>query len=207
MDENLIRKKLPEEKPTDRKPVMMNDKMTDKKLSGESEKKKSIRIAGVIKESIVDGPGIRFVVFCQGCPHHCPGCHNAVTHDFEGGYDCGVDTILNAVDENPLLSGVTFSGGEPVCQPEGFAALAEGIKARNLDIIMYSGYTFEEILKKAGKEKALSELLSFVDILVDGRYMEQERDLTLLFRGSRNQRVIDVQNSLKQGKTVLSDKF
>ena len=114
---------------------------------------------------------------------------------------------MAAIDENPLLSGVTFSGGEPACQPEGFAALAEELKVRNLNIIMYSGYTFEELLEKAEKEKALAKLLSFVDILVDGRYREVERDLTLLFRGSRNQRVIDVPNSLKQGKTVLSDKF
>lgn len=195
MNENLMNESLSDGKPT------------DEKLKCENEKKESIRIAGVVKESIVDGPGIRFVVFCQGCPHHCPGCHNAVTHDFEGGYDCGVDTVLAAVDENPLLSGVTFSGGEPACQPEGFAALAAGVKERNLDIIMYSGYTFEELLAKSEKEKALAELLSFVDILVDGRYIEHERDLTLLFRGSRNQRVIDVPKSLKQGKTVLSDKF
>lgn len=192
----------------------MNEKLireepAEEKMTGEVEKKKknSIRIAGVVKESIVDGPGIRFVVFCQGCPHHCPGCHNAVTHDFDGGYDCGTDTVLAAIDENPLLCGVTFSGGEPACQPEGFAALAAGVKERNLDIIMYSGYTFEELLERAEKEKALAELLSFVDILIDGRYKEDERDLTLLFRGSRNQRVIDVQSSLRQRKTVLSDKF
>ena len=195
MNENLMNEELSE------------GKLTGEKLKCENEKKKSIRIAGVVKESIVDGPGIRFVVFCQGCPHHCPGCHNAVTHDFEGGYDCAVKTFLAAIDENPLLSGVTFSGGEPACQPEGFAALAEELKVRNLNIIMYSGYTFEELLEKAEKEKALAKLLSFVDILVDGRYREVERDLTLLFRGSRNQRVIDVPNSLKQGKTVLSDKF
>ncbi|MEE0515904.1 MAG: anaerobic ribonucleoside-triphosphate reductase activating protein [Emergencia sp.] len=195
MNENLMNEELSE------------GKLTGEKLKCENEKKKSIRIAGVVKESIVDGPGIRFVVFCQGCPHHCPGCHNAVTHDFEGGYDCAVETFLAAIDENPLLSGVTFSGGEPACQPEGFAALAEELKVRNLNIIMYSGYTFEELLEKAEKEKALAKLLSFVDILVDGRYREVERDLTLLFRGSRNQRVIDVPNSLKQGKTVLSDKF
>ncbi|MCI9640020.1 MAG: 4Fe-4S cluster-binding domain-containing protein [Emergencia sp.] len=83
----------------------------------EHNNEQTLRIAGVVKESIVDGPGIRFVVFSQGCPHHCPGCHNAVTHDFEGGYDCSIERILAEIDANPLLDGVTFSGGEPVCQP------------------------------------------------------------------------------------------
>ena len=200
-----MNEKLKRENPMKEK--LSEKKLTDEKLKCKDEEKKSIRIAGVVKESIVDGPGIRFVVFCQGCPHHCPGCHNAVTHDFDGGYDCGVETILKAIDENPLLSGVTFSGGEPACQPEGFADLALGVKARNLDIIMYSGYTFEELLEKAEREKPLADLLSLVDILVDGRYLESERDLTLLFRGSRNQRVIDVPSSLKQRKAVFSDKF
>ena len=171
------------------------------------DKGQSIRIAGVVKESIVDGPGIRFVVFCQGCPHQCPGCHNAVTHDFAGGYDCKVETILGAIDANPLLSGVTFSGGEPAYQPEGFLALAEGVKARSLDLMMYTGYTFEELLEMAAAKPALARLLEYLDILVDGRYEEQQRDLTLLFRGSKNQRVIDVKASLKQGKACLSEKF
>ncbi len=175
-------------------------------MSG-TDKEKKLRIAGVVKESIVDGPGIRFVVFCQGCPHGCPGCHNAVTHDFDGGYDCSIETILKEIDRNPLLSGVTFSGGEPVCQPEGFLALAEGVKERGLDIIMYSGYTFEELSAMAEERKSLKALLSCIDILIDGRYMESQRDLTLPFRGSKNQRVIDVKSSLEQEKAVLSEKF
>lgn len=167
----------------------------------------AIRIAGVVRESIVDGPGIRFVVFCQGCPHHCPECHNAETHDFEGGYDCDVEKILAAVDADPLLSGVTFSGGEPACQPEGFLALAEGIKARGLHIVMYSGYTYEELLLMAEKNGALEALLRLVDVLVDGRYEAAQRDLTLSFRGSRNQRPIDLRRSRQAGKIVLAEKF
>ncbi len=167
----------------------------------------TLRIAGVVKESIVDGPGIRFVVFCQGCPHSCPGCHNAVTHDFAGGYDCTVDKLLAAIDENPLLSGVTFSGGEPACQPEGFLALAQGIRERGLDIIMYSGYTFEELLAMSEENQALGQLLCSIDTLIDGRYTESQRDLTLLFRGSRNQRVIDVPASLHRNEAVISEKF
>lgn len=172
-----------------------------------NDKNQSLRIAGVVKESIVDGPGIRFVVFCQGCPHHCPGCHNAETHDFDGGYDCSVETILEAVDANPLLDGVTFSGGEPACQPEGFLTLAKEVKGRGLDVIMYSGYTLEELLQMGKENPVLLELLGQLDILVDGRYTESQRDLTLLFRGSKNQRVIDVPASLKAGKAVASEKF
>ena len=173
----------------------------------EHNNEQTLRIAGVVKESIVDGPGIRFVVFSQGCPHHCPGCHNAVTHDFEGGYDCSIERILAEIDANPLLDGVTFSGGEPVCQPEGFLILAREIKKKNLSIIMYSGYTFEELLEMAKAHLPLSELLAAVDILIDGKYEESLRDLTLLFRGSRNQRVIDLTASLFAGRAVILENF
>lgn len=167
----------------------------------------TIRLAGVVRESIVDGPGIRFVVFCQGCPHHCKNCHNQETHDFNGGYDCKVSKILDAIDQNHLLSGVTFSGGEPLCQPKGFLELAKGIKERNLNIIMYSGYTFEQIMEVYHRNAVLKELLEHIDILIDGQYDENFRDLTLLFRGSSNQRVIDVKKSLKEGRVVLSNMF
>ncbi len=103
------------------------------------DREESIRIAGVVRESIVDGPGIRFVIFCQGCPHHCQGCHNKVTHDFDGGYICETDKILQAIDDNPLLDGVTFSGENPLASPGVFLTLAKAIKKRNLHIMMYSG--------------------------------------------------------------------
>lgn len=150
-----------------------------------------LRIAGVIKESIVDGPGIRFVVFAQGCPHHCSGCHNPETHDFAGGYDCDIETILDAIGENPLLDGVTFSGGEPFCQAEAFCELAKGIRERfpRLNILIYTGYTYENLLLK---DDSIKKLLTLSDRLIDGRYMKEERDLTLQFRGSRNQRFIDL---------------
>lgn len=171
------------------------------------DKSQFIRLAGIVRESIVDGPGIRLVVFCQGCPHGCRECHNAVTHDFNGGYDCSVDRILEVIDENPLLDGVTFSGGEPACQPAGFLSLARGVRARDLDIIMYSGYTFEELQSMARNNGELEELLQHVDILIDGRYEAENRDLTLAFRGSTNQRVIDVRASLQKGRAVNSEKF
>ncbi len=168
---------------------------------------KTLRIAGVVRESIVDGPGIRFVVFSQGCPHHCPGCHNAGTHDFDGGYDCSIETILQAIDANPLLDGVTFSGGEPVCQPEGFLALARGVRERGLSVLLYSGYTFEELMAMRAHTPALKALLSLTDVLIDGKYQEAERDLTLQFRGSRNQRVIDLKRALSVGYAVVLENF
>lgn len=167
----------------------------------------NLRIAGIVRESIVDGPGIRFVVFCQGCPHHCPGCHNPVTHDFNGGYDCSIEKLVNAIDENPLLDGVTFSGGEPVCQAEGFCRLARRIKERDLDIVLYSGYTYEELQMTAGENQALKDLLELTDILIDGPYDQSQRDLTLPFRGSRNQRPIALNETRRQGKIVLSEKI
>lgn len=167
----------------------------------------TIRLAGVVRESIVDGPGLRFTVFCQGCPHGCEGCHNPATHDFEGGYDCEISKIIAAVDENPLLDGVTFSGGEPMCQPEAFAALAEELKKRNLNIMVYTGYTYEELLKLAETRPAVGKLLELTDYLVDGRFILAERDLTLPFRGSANQRILDMEQTRAAGKPVLAEKY
>ena len=163
----------------------------------------TIRIAGVVRESIVDGPGLRFVVFCQGCPHGCKGCHNVATHDFSGGYDCEFDKILNAIDQNPLLDGVTFSGGEPLCQSEAFYKLAVEVKKRNLNIMTYTGYTYEELLKIGETDHWIPDLLSLTDLLVDGKFVEEEKDLTLAFRGSRNQRVIDMAKTRESGKVTL----
>ena len=172
-----------------------------------ADKKDAIRIAGVVRESIVDGPGLRFTVFCQGCPHHCEGCHNMATHDFSGGYDCDITKILDAVDSNPLLDGVTFSGGEPMCQPEAFYNLAVKIKERGLNIVTYTGYTYEELQVMAEKNKWIKGLLELTDILIDGRFVLEERDLTLLFRGSRNQRVIDMNLTHSRGELTLAEKY
>jgi len=155
----------------------------------------------------VDGPGIRFVVFCQGCPHHCPGCHNPVTHDFDGGYPCDVSKIIDAIDQNPLLDGVTFSGGEPACQPKGFLTLAKAVKERNLNIIMYSGYTLEELTEMSKSDAALADLMNLIDYLIDGRYEAELRDLTLSFRGSQNQRIIDMHRTRTTGTLVSIENF
>lgn len=161
-----------------------------------------IKLAGLVPESYVDGPGIRFTIFTQGCPHHCKGCHNPETHDFNGGRTADTDRILKKIRENPLIKGVTFSGGEPFCQAEPLADLGRRLKEMGYHIMSYSGYTFEELLEKSKENKAVAELLSCLDILVDGRFILEERSLEIKFRGSKNQRLIDVPLSLKSGKAV-----
>ncbi|HOA34122.1 MAG: anaerobic ribonucleoside-triphosphate reductase activating protein [Clostridiales bacterium] len=164
-----------------------------------------LRLAGVIRESIVDGPGWRFVVFAQGCPHRCKGCHNPQTHDFDGGYDTTVENIINEVKKNPYLKGVTLSGGEPFCQAKPLAVLAKKAHELGLDVITYTGYTYEELIEGANEENGYIELLKETDILVDGRFILEEKTLELRFRGSRNQRVIDPKASLKEGRVVETD--
>ena len=174
-------------------------------LQQEWKKYDEIRLAGIVRESIVDGPGLRFTIFCQGCPHDCPGCHNQETHDFSGGYDCDMQKILDAIDADPLLDGVTFSGGEPFCQAGPFACIAEAARERGLNVMAYSGYTYEELL--ALNDPEVDRLLSLLDWLVDGRFVQEQRDLTLLFRGSKNQRVIDMKATREEGKIVLDARY
>ncbi len=162
-----------------------------------------IRLAGVVRESIVDGPGFRFTVFVQGCPHHCPGCHNPQTHDPSGGEDCDWQTIFEEFRRDPLLQGLTLSGGEPMDQAGALLPLAKAVRETGKNVMVYSGYTFEELLEKGKKDPAVPELLKECFLLVDGRFLLAQRDLELLFRGSRNQRLIDVPASLEQGKAVL----
>lgn len=159
----------------------------------------TIRIAGIVRESIVDGPGLRFVVFSQGCPHKCKGCHNPDTHDFQGGYDCSINKIIEEIDKNPLLSGVTFSGGEPFCQSKEFYELGIEIKKRNLDIIAFSGYTIEQLKEMIKENKYIEKLLEIIDYLIDGPFILEEKDLTLLYRGSRNQRFLDMSEERNKG--------
>lgn len=160
-----------------------------------------IRVAGIIRESIVDGPGIRFVVFCQGCPHHCEGCHNPATWAFEGGAMTPVSQIVEQVRKNPLVKGVTFSGGEPFCQCAGFAALAQQLKGIGYHITAFTGYTYEELL--AREDADTIRLLGLVDLLIDGRFELAERDLRLQYRGSTNQRLIDLSKTRESGAVVL----
>ncbi len=165
----------------------------------------NIRIASTIQDSIVDGPGLRYVIFTQGCPHGCVGCHNPETHDFSGGKDIDTDALFDECIENPLTRGVTFSGGEPFCQSEALAELAGRFKARGLHLMAYSGWTYEQLLQKGENEPAVKKLLSLLDILVDGRFVLEKRSLMLKYRGSENQRLIDVQRSLAEGRAVEAE--
>lgn len=156
-----------------------------------------LRLAGVIRESIVDGPGIRMVIFTQGCPHHCEGCHNPQTHDFNGGYASDPKNILLAIDANPLLKGVTFSGGEPFMQAETLSELAKEIHKRGLNVITYTGFTYEELISSFKNHPDWQRLLLQTDYLIDGKFILSQRSLSLRFRGSSNQRIIDVKKSLE----------
>lgn len=165
----------------------------------------TIRLAGIVRESITDGPGIRFTVFCQGCPHHCRECHNMETWDPDGGRSVPVSRILEEIDKNGLIGGVTFSGGEPFDQPEAFLSLACEIEKRGLDIVAYTGYLYEELVSM--ENPAVTELIKKCSLLIDGPYMAERRDLSLRFRGSSNQRIIDVKETFKSGKIVLANEF
>lgn len=164
----------------------------------------SMRIAGIINESIVDGPGIRMVIFAQGCRHKCKGCHNPHTHSFDGGELVEVSKILNDIRKNPLLDGITLSGGDPFEQAEAFAELAGKVKKTGLNVITYTGYTFEQLLKYSAERKGYKELLENTDMLVDGPFILEEKNLLLKFRGSKNQRIIDVPESIKNHEILLA---
>lgn len=163
----------------------------------------TVRIAGVVKESIVDGPGIRFVVFAQGCKHNCPGCQNPQTHSFTGGTLVDIDFILEQIKKNPLLDGVTLSGGEPFEQAEGLSELARKVKELGLNVMTYTGYTYEEIMTGCGKIEGWDSLLNATDILVDGRFEIDKKNILLKFRGSENQRIIDVKKTIGEKRVVL----
>lgn len=157
-----------------------------------------LRISGIECESIVDGEGMRYVIFTQGCPHHCPGCHNPQTHSFDGGELVDVNKILIDISKNKdYIDGITLSGGEPFCQSEQCSIIAEKAHEMDLSVWCYTGYLFEELYGRQDK------LLNYIDVLVDGPFVLNERSLNLEFRGSKNQRIINVPDSLITGKTVL----
>ena len=163
-----------------------------------------MRIAGLVQDSIVDGPGFRFVVFAQGCKKRCERCHNPDTWDIDGGEEMGIDEIIHEMLSNPLTDGLTISGGEPFLQAMDCAKLAKAAKEKGLNVWVYSGYTYEELTGSDDIVDALG-LLELTDVLVDGAYIHDERTSELRWRGSRNQRVIDVPRSMESGKTVLID--
>jgi len=160
-----------------------------------------MRIANYVHDSIVDGPGLRFALFTQGCPHRCPGCHNPGTHDFAEGKEITAEAVVTEMLKNPLTDGLTLTGGEPFSQAEDCAIIARAARERGLNVWAWSGWTFEELLKEPAQ--GALELLALCDVLVDGLYLESERSLSLKWRGSKNQRVLDVKKSLDAGEAVL----
>ena len=179
-------------------------------MEWQMEKELHLQLAGIVEESVTDGPGVRLTVFVQGCSRRCPGCHNPQTHDPAGGRRVSVEELaqqLGAIlDGDPLITGVTFSGGEPLEQAAALARLAElAVLPRKLDLMIYTGYAFEEVMGAAGQPedrftKDAQRLLRMADRMVDGPFLLEERDLTLQFRGSRNQRYLDVKISLAEGR-------
>jgi len=160
-----------------------------------------MRIANTVRDSIVDGPGLRFTVFTQGCPHGCPGCHNQGTWSFDGGEDMTVEELVSRMGNDPLLTGLTLSGGEPFCQAAECAKLARQAKKRGLSVWTYTGYTYEALLEKG--EPAHLELLSVSDVLVDGPFVEKLKSYEALYRGSTNQRLIDLNATRRTGQVTL----
>ena len=158
-----------------------------------------VNLAGIQSDSIVDGPGIRTTYFCQGCPHHCEGCHNPETWPFAGGTPMETENMAMAAISNPLCKGVTFSGGEPFAQAEGFLELAKLLKSKGYEVASYSGYTFEQLQNGTPAQR---ELLKYLDVLIDGPFIQKEKSLEICFRGSTNQRILDVPKSLSENKAV-----
>ena len=161
----------------------------------------NIRIAGTVNDSIVDGPGLRYAVFVQGCSHRCPGCQNPETHDPLGGHDDDTNNLIAKMKKNPLLSGLTLSGGEPMEQPIPCLALAKAAHESGLNVWCYTGYTWEQLTQENDSDRMA--LMHEIDVLVDGPFIQAEKSLELDFRGSRNQRLIDSPASLRTGTVTL----
>ena len=161
----------------------------------------TISILEIVEDTTVDGPGFRTSVYSSGCPHHCPGCHNPQSWNIDNGHPVEIEEILKVILDDPFAD-VTFSGGDPMFQPLGFTELAKAIKRQsNKNIWCYTGYLFEDLLRMPAQKALLEQ----IDVLVDGRFIEALKDEELHFRGSSNQRIINVQVSLGKGETVVID--
>ncbi|NFG22393.1 anaerobic ribonucleoside-triphosphate reductase activating protein [Clostridium botulinum] len=166
---------------------------------------KKIRLSGIAYESLVNGPGIRRVFFSQGCNHNCKGCFNPDTHDFNGGEERNIDELIEDVLCNPMIKGITFSGGDPFERADEFSYMAKIFKENNKNIWCYTGYTFEYINDNLERNKGWKDLINNLDVLVDGKFEEDKNEDGLKFKGSSNQRIIDVKESLKSNKVVIFD--
>ena len=158
----------------------------------------TIRVLSVLHDTTVDGPGFRTSIYCAGCGHHCLGCHNPQSWDFQGGEERSVDELMQEIEGDPFAD-VTFTGGDPLYQAEAFTELARRIKGETRKTIWcYTGYLFEQTLQ----EERFRHLLDEIDVLVDGPFIQSLRDEDLPFRGSTNQRIIDVRRSLQENRAV-----
>ena len=170
--------------------------------------KEYIRLAADLQsDSIVDGPGLRAVLWTQGCGHHCPGCQNPQTWDFNGGGLIPISVVKEAIDELENQDGFTMSGGDPMFQPEACNEIAKYVKEKGLNLWVYTGFTFEDLMKLAKTKPIYREFIERIDVLVDGRFIESKKNLSLLFRGSSNQRLIDIPKTLEQGEVVLFNEY
>lgn len=172
-------------------------------------KKSKVRLAipKIQTDSIVDGEGIRSVIWFQGCAHKCFGCHNPETHDFNCGYEFDLEEVKSWIRELECQKGVTFSGGDPMFQLESFIDLARTVHECNMDVWVYTGYTFEELYKLGSSSHIYIDALKEIDVLVDGRFEMDKRSFDVVFRGSSNQRILDVSASLKKGEPVRVEKY
>ena len=158
-----------------------------------------LAILRIVEDTMVDGPGMRTAIYAAGCTHHCPGCHNPQSWDIRAGEKMTTEDILRPILADPFAD-VTFTGGDPMMQPEGFTELARAIRERSRKTIWcYTGYTYEALLTMPPQR----ELMQHLDVLVDGPFVQSLRDEQLRFRGSSNQRLIDVQRSLDAGEVIL----
>ncbi len=165
----------------------------------------TIRLASELQlDSVVDGTGIRTVIWTQGCSHNCPGCHNPSTHDFSGGFSKDVDEIIDEINNLEGQTGITFSGGDPFFQPKECAVIAKAVHNANMDVWCYTGFKFEELLLMAEKNKDIMNFLKNIDVLVDGEFIMAKKSYNIKFRGSSNQRIIDVKQSLKKKKIIIA---
>lgn len=163
-----------------------------------------IRLAADLqKDSIVDGDGIRTVIWTQGCPHNCFGCHNPSTHDFNDGALFDIEEIKEKINDLVFQDGITFSGGDPMCQVDACLEIAKYAKTKGLNIWCYTGYTFEQLLEIGKKKKNYIEFLENIDVLVDGKFMIEFKSLDCKYRGSTNQRLVDVKKSLSSSSVCL----
>ncbi len=163
-----------------------------------------IRIAGTVEESTVDGPGLRYVIFTQGCPHKCEGCHNPSTHDASAGKLIKLDTLVEKINKDPLISGITLSGGEPFLQAKKLSKLLDRIDRKKLDVMAYTGFEYEKLIELSNENNGFKELIGKLDLLIDGKFDKTKKDELLMFRGSSNQRVIDCKKSLSTGETLCA---